>query len=90
MCKDRYVLIGLVTMLVFRGEEMASSLGGNDRQRGRSEGLDRVVEDRPVDKDEWRKERFALRKIVTRMFKDKAKKRRETACEHRVQGRGRL
>jgi hypothetical protein len=91
MCKDRYVLIGLVTILVFRGEEMASSLGGNDRQRGRSEGLDRVVEDRPINKDGSRKdERFALRKIVTRMFKDKAKKRRKTACEHRVQGRGRL
>lgn len=90
MCKDRYVLIGLVTILVFRGEEMASSLGGNDRQRGRSEGLDRVVVDPPVE-DEWIKdERFALRKIVTRMFKDKAKKRRKTACEHRVQGRGRL
>lgn len=61
--------------MVFRVEEMASSLGGNDRQRGRSEGLDRVVEDRPVDKDEWRKdERFALRKIVTRVFKDKQRK----------------
>jgi hypothetical protein len=42
--------------MVFRVEKMASSLGGNDRQRGRSEGLDRVVEDRPVDKDEWRKD----------------------------------
>lgn len=39
---------------------------------------------------EEKDERFALRKIVTRMFKDKAKKRRKTACEHRVQGRGRL
>jgi hypothetical protein len=68
MCKDRYVLIGLVTILIFRGEEMASSLGGNDKQRGRSEGLDGVVEDRPVDKDEWSKdERFALRKIVTKV-----------------------
>jgi len=57
MCKDRYVLIGLVTILVFRGEEMASSLGRNDRQRGRSEGLDRVVEDRPVNKDGSRKTR---------------------------------
>lgn len=35
MCKDRYVLIGLVTMLVFRGEEWRRAwVGTIDKEEG--------------------------------------------------------